>query len=88
MAERRVPRRVFFGVWTAVATFDVLALLVLLVIGTHNASTAGTGVQDDGSFDRWLLDLWLLWGLVPAFVFTAAAGFASIEFKPEPRADA
>ena len=60
--------------WIAVATWDVLAFLALLGIGTFATLNHDTGYYDRGpSPEQTLVDLWLLWAFLPAVVFTIAA---------------
>lgn len=71
MAEIRVRRRTHRRLWAAVIALDTLAFLAMLVIWTHNALTAAHA-DEGGTTDRLLIDLWMIWGLVPAVVLTIA----------------
>lgn len=76
-----IPRRRFIAAWAAIITFDVLAVLVILAIGTWNVWHDG---PFHGTVEERLVNTWLLWGLIPAAIITVAAAFACIDnVKPE-----
>ena len=65
--------------WAAVIAFDTLVLIALLAIGTFGTLHHETGYYDDGPTpERTLVSLWILWGLIPGFLVTAAASFAGL----------
>lgn len=78
--SRQAARRVAM----VAAVWDLLALAAILAIGTYGTLHHATGFYDDGPTpERTLVSLWILWGLIPAFILTAGATFAILESSDE-----
>mgnify|MGYP001627470424 CR=1 FL=1 len=81
-----MKRSTWNGYAKAVAVFDVVVVLALLGVWTFGTLHTSSGYYDKvlgGSIERRLVDLWLCWGFVPAFIVTAALGFAHIDLKED-----